>query len=78
MGSYNRKFAQWISQELQGKNLESLGQDKLEREIKSIFKKVCMLPLLQGEKDLWLFSEYLNELDNNDFYNPDQYIEVPG
>ena len=27
---------------------------------------------------MWLFSEFLNELDNNDFYNPDQYIEVPG
>lgn len=25
-----------------------------------------------------LFSEYLNNLDNNDFYNPEVFIEIPG
>ena len=27
---------------------------------------------------LSLFSEYLDMLDNNDFYNPSVYIEIPG
>jgi hypothetical protein len=30
IGSYNRKFAQWISEEVDSKQLLSLGQDKLE------------------------------------------------
>jgi hypothetical protein len=68
----------WIQEQIDDKNLQNLSQEKIEREVKSLFKKVCMLPLLQGDKDLWLFSEFLNELENNDFYNPDHYIEVPG
>ena len=31
-----------------------------------------------GYEKLSTFSEWLSNLDNNDFYNPYQYIEVPG
>lgn len=34
--------------------------------------------LSTGELSLSEFSEYLVNLDNNDFYNPEFYIEVPG
>jgi DNA-dependent protein kinase catalytic subunit len=34
--------------------------------------------LSQGDEKLSAFSEYLNELDNNDFYNSEVYIEIPG
>ena len=32
----------------------------------------------QGHEKVSTFSEWLDSLDNNDFYNPYEYIEVPG
>ena len=32
----------------------------------------------QGYEKVSTFSEWLDSLDNNDFYNPYEYIEVPG
>jgi hypothetical protein len=48
------------------------------KEVRDAKEKVAEIDLGQGLEKLSMYSEYLNELDNNDFYNSEVYIEIPG
>ena len=81
VGSYNRKFAEkW------GKVLERGFQGvqdpkKLASTVQTLNQKLnesMASGLGQGYEKLSVFSEWLDQLDNNNFYNPYEYIELPG
>lgn len=69
IGSYNTQFAKKVGSYfsenvLQRDNMEALVKqlDKFDRRIGNSKLRACL-------QKLSLFSEYLDQLDNNDFYN---------
>jgi DNA-dependent protein kinase catalytic subunit len=46
--------------------------------MRKVKQKLQQISLGYGPVDVSLFSEYLSQLDNNDFYNHDVYVEIPG
>jgi len=87
IGSYNRKFAQNWRKILvdkfgeQGQNVtdsKRLSQQLASLQTKFNENMEQMGNLGQGYEKLSTFSEWLDNLDNNNFYNPYEYIEVPG
>ena len=78
LGDYNKQFAElWLKRLTDLKN-KKLAPDGLLAELKQIKAKVDISNLSKGNEKLSVFSEYLDNLDNNDFYNPEVYIEIPG
>ena len=78
LGSYNRKFAKsWgtVLTQLQGR---AHRKNDLMSQMQKVRQKLFSVKLSYGSVDVSLFSEYLSQLDNNDFYNNAVYIEVPG
>ena len=55
-----------------------MNPDKLLEDFGKMKLLVKTNNLSTGEQSLSEFSEYLVNLDNNDFYNSEVYIEVPG
>ena len=78
IGSYNRNFAKKMIEYLNANKIEGLKLGPQMKELRKIWTLVKPSRLQPGYQKLSLFSEYLSGLDNNDFYNPQQYIEVPG
>jgi DNA-dependent protein kinase catalytic subunit len=78
LGEYNRKFASKWGKYLKDRKVTELSITDLVKELDKIYQKVSMSALGTGREKLSLFSEWLNNLDNNDFYNPEVYIEIPG
>ena len=86
IGSYNRKFYEKYGKLLikafgdQAKNVQQLDQKKylalLQKMNASISEGVPTLG--QGYDKLSTYSEWLDMLDCNDFYNQVEYIELPG
>ena len=78
IGQYNSKFVRQVEQYFRKNRLQRRDMDalipqlqKFDEEIKNSKLKPCL-------NKLSLFSEYLDMLDNNDFYNAHVYIEIPG
>lgn len=63
-----------------GSNVERMNAKQLLQTITSFTYKLQenMGALGQGYEKLSTFSEWLDSLDINDFYNPYEYIELPG
>jgi len=78
IGDYNKKFANLHSKHLTSLEAKRMIPDRLLDELDKIKKHVLVSNLSTGELSLSEFSEYLVNLDNNDFYNSEVFIEVPG
>lgn len=78
IGDYNKKFADTYAKHLSNLELKRMSPDKILDDLSKLKEQVVMNNLSTGELSLSEFSEYLVNLDNNDFYNPEFYIEVPG
>ena len=63
---------------LDERKIEGLRLDTQMKELRKVWTLIKPSRLQPGGQKLALFSEYLNSLDNNDFYNPQAYIEIPG
>ncbi|CDW71353.1 dna-dependent protein kinase catalytic subunit [Stylonychia lemnae] len=86
VGSYNRKFAElWdkvFAKEF-GSNLnrvDKMSNSEIIKSVQNLNNKLnqSIGNLGQGYEKLSTFSEWLDSLDFNDFYNPSEYIELPG
>lgn len=78
LGSYNVKFAQKWLPFLNGLLKKRMTISDLLREVRDVKDKLYEYQLGQGDEKLSTFSEYLADLDNNDFYNSEVFIEIPG
>jgi hypothetical protein len=75
-GHYNAKFATKWHRYFE--TLLKKSPDDLFESLRQVKEKIGQYALGEGEEKLSTFSLYLQDLDNNDFYNQEQYIEVPG
>lgn len=78
IGDYNKQFAKKWGSYFEGIKLTELSISKIIEVLKQVNAKAGQAQLSQGHEKLSAFSEYLSNLDNNDFYNPECYIEIPG
>ncbi len=69
LGSYNKKFAEKWSKYFETNKIKKLSLSNLVQEMTAVKVKMASANLSQGPERLSLFSEYLSNLDNNDFYN---------
>jgi len=86
IGSYNRNFGKKLEKVFMkslgkgGENAEKMNPKQIQQALAEIAAKVnpMISSLGQGYEKLATFSEWLDQLDCNDFYNFFQYIEIPG
>ncbi len=88
IGSYNTKFAEkWGKQivKIFGEDACNVGDGRikpanLSKYLTELNQKLAESSgtLGQGYEKVSTFSEWLDSLDINDFYNPYEYIELPG
>jgi hypothetical protein len=84
IGLYNRQFIEkWQplfarSFGLDGDKVTKMDLASLVKELQAIHKKVGAGSLYQGTEKIAKYSEWLDKLDCNEFYQVKNYIEIPG
>lgn len=84
IGQYNKQFIQkWQpvfvrSFGQHGAKVTQMGLALLVTELQTINKKMGGVQLFQGHEMISKYSEWLDELDCNEFYQVKNFIEIPG
>ena len=78
IGQYNSRFVRQVNQYFKKNRLQRKNMDALIPQLQKFDKEIGNSKLKAGQEKLSMFSEYLDMLDNNDFYNDKVYIEIPG
>jgi len=78
IGSYNTSFVREAKSYFKKNKLQKRDMNALVKQLKTFDEHIKNSKLKPGFHKLSLFSEYLDMLDNNDFYNPSVFIEIPG